>query len=169
MLGIVGGRNQSQNAVASSRDAIAGSLLEQLPDFPGQRGGLLGAQKRLAPIVDQRELPKVVGRAQRPFHRPLTHGSIACDGIIQSQREPRFRKGRPFNEEIELPPALGLAFPLPLEQPQPLDSENQPGMLSVNPKFVVLSQEFRACRNGGSDHDKTCDPIPNRQQPIVSH
>ena len=121
VLAIVCRRDQSQDAIAAGCEAVAGSFLSKLADLRSQRGGLLGGQNRLAPIVDQGQLAQVVGFAQGPVHRPFAGRSVVRNGIIEGQREARFGQGSAaLDEQVELPPALGFAFALPLEQAQPL-------------------------------------------------
>ena len=114
------------------------------------------------------------GRDPEPFSdtedRALAYGRILGNRIIQSQREARFREARPaFHQQIELPPALRVPLPLALQKTQPLGSENQPRMLRVNSKFLVLRGSAQGRRHNASNHDKACNPIPNCQKPIVSH
>ena len=88
-------------------------------------------------------MPQIIaGLAQRPLDGPLARRVVARDGVIERQREARLRQiGRALDQQVELPPALGFAFALALEQAQPLGGEDEPGMLGIDAKFLVLRQE----------------------------
>ena len=60
------------------------------------------------------------------------------DFIVQGQGKARLpHLGRGPDQQVELAPAHGLPIAFPLQQPQPLRGQEQPGMLGVDPVFIL--------------------------------
>ena len=60
VFGVIGGRNEGQSAIAPGGNVVARGFFRETAQFRSERGGLLRAQDRLAPIVNQGQLPQVV-------------------------------------------------------------------------------------------------------------
>ena len=76
--------------------------------------------------------------AKRPFDRLLSRRRISRDLGVQRPGESRFGHRRATRDQrVELLPSHRLAFPLALQQPQPLLGEQQAGRIGVDMEILV--------------------------------
>ena len=79
-------------------------------------------------------LPEVGVRRESPFDGPA--GGLAVFGDLGVKGESQARlghSGAPCDQGLELLPTGSLALALPLEQPETLTGEEQPGMIGIDP------------------------------------
>ena len=110
----------------------------------GEQAFLRLAEQILAPVVDQRQLPQVATRTERPGDGFAPGIGIPGNLVVQCLGEAGFRHGCVTrHEQLELLPARRSSLALATEQAQACRAEQQAGMLGGDHDRIVFCRRLR--------------------------